>query len=174
HLDGGTYLLQGGDFGAIIYFNGGTFTQRGGNLSSEAAVFRGSYELAGGLHSGATKVGWTDGYTLGNGSLLQNGGTNSGALEIGTYGYGTYTLSNGVLAASGLSVGERGSFYQWGGITTVTGAVSAAQGYVDRNVIGYGSVTLNGRTFLAPAMAINGAYRQNGGTNTIAGDMTLA
>src|SRR5204863_183832 len=28
--------------------------------------------------------------------------------------------------------------------------------------------------FSAPAMAIDGAYRQNGGTNTIAGDVTLA
>ncbi|HWV98962.1 MAG TPA: hypothetical protein VNZ64_04640 [Candidatus Acidoferrum sp.] len=173
HLDGGTYVFQDGDFNAIIYFSGGTFIQQGGNLNYDAAVFDGSYHLAGGVHYGNTKVPWTDGSTLGSGSVLQTGGTNFGSLSIGTYGYGSYTLANGVLAVSGIGVDLRGSFNQSGGTTTVTGGVSTASGWINRDNIGYGSVTLNGGTFSTAAMYINGAYHQTGGTNSVAGDVTL-
>ena len=174
HLDGGTYVFQDGDFNAIIYFNGGTFLQQGGNLNYDAAVFGGSYHLAGGVHYGNTKVPWTDGVVLGYGSMLQTGGTNLGSLSIGTFGYGSYNLQNGVLAISGMGVDLRGSFNQSGGTTTVAGGVSTGQNWIGRDELSSGSVNLSGGTFSAAAMDINGSYHQTGGTNTVAGRVSLA
>lgn len=173
HLDGGTYVFQDGAFNATLYFNGGTFLQQGGSLNHNTAIFRGSYHLAGGMYRGNTKVPWTDGVVLGNGSMLQTGGTNLGSLSIGTYGYGSYTLSNGVLAVTDIGVDCRGTFNQSGGSTTVTGGVSTAYDVVARMVYGHGSVNLSGGTLSAAAMTIRGYYRQTGGTNTVAGDVTL-
>ncbi len=175
HLDGGTYVFQDGDFNAIIYFNGGTFLQQGGSLNYDAAVFGGSYHLAGGVHYGNTRIPWTDGEVIGYGSMLQTGGTNVGSLSIGTCGYGYYTMSNGVLAVSGIDVDLRGSFNQSGGSTTVTGRVGTfGQNWIGRDQISFGSVSLSGGTFSAAAMDIDGAYQQTGGTNTVAGRVTLA
>jgi hypothetical protein len=105
--------------------------------------------------------------------MLQTGGTNLGSLSIGTYGYGSYTLSNGVLAVSDIGVDCRGTFNQSGGTATVTGGVSTAFDFVARTVFGHGSVNLIGGTFSAAAMTIRGHYSQTGGTNTVAGDVTL-
>jgi len=175
HLDGGTYVFQDGVYNATnTYFNGGTFLQQGGNLYANLAVTRGMYHLAGGMHYGSTTIPWEDGNGPGYSSMLQTGGTNFGALDIGTYGGGSYNLVDGVLAVAGLGVNVNGSFNQSGGSTIVTGTVSTRQRFAGPGGYTiYGSVNLNGGTFSADAMNIDGVYSQAGGTNTVAGTLNL-
>src|SRR6185312_9861618 len=53
HLDGGTYVLSNGYYGATIYFDTfGKFLQQSGVLDTDLAMFQGSYVLAGGIHQG--------------------------------------------------------------------------------------------------------------------------
>lgn len=169
HLDSGQYVFSNGVLNAAVYFYGGTFRQRGGTLSMDANISNGSYALEGGEFDGNMVLPTGSG----NASVLQTGGTNSGSLQIGQAGWGTYTMSNGVLHAASISVGVRGSFTQYDGQITVTGAVSASQGQVSPGFIVYGVVTLGGGALSAAAMNIDGNYTQTGGTNIVGGDITI-
>lgn len=173
-VEGGNYILNNGYFAATIYFDsGGTFTQQGGLLQSDLTIYDGTYLLEGGLHQGSVTVPSSDGYSSGMGGMMQGGGTNYGSLDIGSYGYGSYTLSNGIVIAPTVTVDFDGSFAQWGGTLTVTGAVNLFEEQVDPYDYSGGSLTLNAGQISSTGMNLAGYYTQNGGTNLIAGDITM-
>lgn len=173
HLDGGTYVLSNGWYGATIYFNGGQFDQFGGMLATDLAVFEGSYVLAGGVHEGSTLVPSQNAYTDGWGSMLQTGGTNEGSLEIASYGEGSYTMSNGVSFADHISIGDAGSYSQFGGIQTVAGAITISEDQVNFEEFEGGDFNLYGGQISMGGMRTSGYYTQTGGTNVVSGDVTM-
>ena len=82
------------------------------------------------VNYGGLTVPISDGYAAANGnaSVLQTGGTNLGAIFLGVYGSGFYTLSNGVVRAPAMNIGYYGNFFQWGGTQTCTGTVDIIGG----------------------------------------------
>jgi hypothetical protein len=174
HLDGGTYVLSNGWFAAAIYFDQwGQFLQHGGLLSSDLTMFNGTYVLAGGVHQGWTEVPAPNGFSQGMAAVVQTGGTNSGAVEIGAYGSGSYTLSNGLCAASGLSVGPAGIYSQWDGNLQVGGLISVGEQQVAMYSFSAGQFNLNGGEVSSSGLSLQGFYSQSGGTNCTAGDITM-
>jgi len=176
HLDGGTYVLSNGYYSATIYFDkAGTFQQQGGLLASDLSIFNGSYVLAGGIHQGATIMPSTDGWSSGNAGMLQTGGTNYGPITLGyyDYGYGRYTMSNGVSFAGDLTVASQGSYAQFGGTQTVAGGIDISERQVAQYTYQAGSVDLSGGQLSASEMSEGGYYTQAGGTDVIAGDVTM-
>ena len=175
HLDGGNgnYVLSNGLFGAAIYFNGGGFQQYGGLVQTNLAIFQGSYLLAGGVLQGNATVPSPNGFTTGNGSMLQTGGTNYGAPDIGSYGYGNYAMSNGVSFAGSITVGHSGSYTQWGGTQMVAGGINVAEDQVNFEAFEGGYFNLYGGQISSSGIYFKGYYTQGGGTNSTAGDMTM-
>ncbi|HEX4263405.1 MAG TPA: hypothetical protein VH597_03615 [Verrucomicrobiae bacterium] len=175
HLDGGNgnYVLSNGFFGGAIYFDGGGFQQYGGWVQTNLTIFRGSYLLAGGLLQGGVMVPSGNGWTAGGGSMLQTGGTNDGSLAIGSYGYGTYTMSNGVSFAGTVSVGDFGAYSQWDGIQTISGGISIAEDQVNFEEYEGGEFNLYGGQVSSSGIYFGGYYTQTGGTNMVAGNMTM-
>jgi hypothetical protein len=173
HLDGGRYVLSNGWYGATIYFDGGQFLQQGGVLSNELTLFRGGYILAGGVHQGATTVP-TYTYSEGNAWMLQTGGTNYGSFNIGSYGYGTYTMSNGVSYAGNLTIGYEGTYNQSGGSQIITGNIST-----DEQLVHYGQAyeagafNLSGGQVSVAGIYSKGYYTQTGGTNCVSGGFAV-
>jgi hypothetical protein len=170
-VQGGNYILSNGYFAATIYFDGGTFTQQGGLLNLDLTAFQGNYMLAGGLHNGGATVPWTDGFTSGNASMIQTGGTNSGPLDIGSYGYGHYTLSNGISLADSLSVDYEGQYNQWGGTQTVAGSIDIGEQQIAAGAYSFGILNLNGGTISSMGILNEGYYTQGAGTNLVMGDV---
>jgi hypothetical protein len=144
HLDGGTYVLSNGYYGATAYFEGGEFLQQGGLLNSDLTLFRGGYVLAGGVHQGAATVPSPNSYTDGNAWMLQTGGTNYGSFTIGSYGYGSYTMSNGVSYAGDLAVGHGGAYSQSDGMQIISGNISIDEQQVNFEEYEGGSFNLSG------------------------------
>ncbi|HEY2084298.1 MAG TPA: hypothetical protein VGI88_16070 [Verrucomicrobiae bacterium] len=173
HLDGGQYVMSNGFFGATIYFNGGEFMQQGGILNTDLTIFDGTYVLAGGVHQGSATVPSTDGWSSGFGRMLQSDGTNYGALNIGSYGYGFYTLSNGVSFAGGLSVGYGGTYNQWGGVQEVATTIGITERQIDADTYSAGFFNLYDGQISSSGMSLSGYYIQDGGSNLIAGDVVL-
>jgi hypothetical protein len=174
HLDGGDYNLIAGDFAPEIYFNGGTLRQQGSRINRSLTLYRGTYVLENGVHDGNTVIPISDGWAIAGGyaQVLQTGGTNLGAIQMGMYGSGFYTLSNGVVVTPALTVNYYGSFNQWGGTVTTTGKVSLLGGTVNRGDRALGYYTLgNGTLSSAELFLDTGYFTQSGGTNTIAGDL---
>ena len=175
HLDGGTYVLSNGWYGATIYFDAyGQFQQQGGLMANDLTLFSGSYLLAGGIHQGGATIPSQNGFTGGNANMLQTGGTNYGSLDIGSQGYGTYTMSNGVSYATNLSIGHAGSYFQAGGAQAVTGAISIDEQQVNFEAYEGGSFNLNDGQISASGLYSKGYYNQTGGTNVISGDITIS
>ena len=174
HLDGGEYVLSNGFFGAAISFNnGGNFRQQGGLLQSNLAIFKGSYTLAGGIHEGDTLVPSTDGFSSGNGGVVQTGGTNYGSLDIGIEGFGVYTMSDGVSFAGGIMVDFQGSYNQSGGSQAITGAITLSEDMIAQNAFEGGSFNLSGGQVSSTGMFVGAFYTQTGGTNLTAGDVEI-
>jgi hypothetical protein len=173
HLDGGNYVLSNGFFGGTIYFNFGSFQQYGGVLQTDLTIFHGSYLLAGGIFQGGVTVPSSDGWTSGSGSMVQAGGTNYGSMDIGSFGYGNYTMSNGVSFAGNITVGDFGAYTQWGGTQNVSGGISVEEDQV--NAYGYegGYFNLYGGQLSSSGIYFEGYYTQTGGTNSISGDVTM-
>lgn len=171
-VQGGNYILSNGYFAATIYFDGGTFMQQGGLLNSDLTVFQGNYVLAGGMHDGGATVPWTDGFTSGNAGMLQTGGTNSGPLDIGSYGSGSYTLSNGVSIADSLSVDYEGQYNQWGGTQTVAGSIDVGERQIAAGTYSLGIFNLNGGSISSTGLSDEGYCTQGAGTNLVMGDVT--
>jgi hypothetical protein len=175
HLDGGKYVLNDGYYGATIYFNNqGEFHQQGGRLVSELTLFGGNYVLAGGVHQGGTTVPTTDGWQQGFGHMLQTGGTNYGSLDIGSYGGGFYTLSNGVSIASNLTVGFKGNYFQADGTQTVAGMINIREDQIAQGYYSVGIFNISGGQLSSSGMSLQGFYTQTGGTNIINGDITMS
>jgi hypothetical protein len=174
HLDGGTYVLSNGWYGATIYFDGfGKFLQRGGLLQSDLTMFQGTYVLAAGIHQGTTMVPAGNGFYSGSASMLQTGGTNVGTLDIGSAGVGLFTMSNGVCAAPSVIVDYGGSYSQWDGTLQVDGPINVYENQVAANYWSLGQFYVHGGQVSSTGMALQGYYAQTGGTNSIAGDVNM-
>ena len=174
HLDGGTYVLSNGWYNATVYFdNFGEFLQQGGVLASDLTMFQGSYVLAGGVHQGSSIVPSGNGFYNGSATMLQTGGTNLGALDIGSEGDGIFTLSNGVCAAPSVTVDYGGSYSQWDGTLQVNGPINLYENQVAADYWSLGQFYLHGGQVSSTGMSLQGYYAQTGGTNSIAGEVTM-
>jgi hypothetical protein len=174
HLDGGQYVLSNGFYAATIYFDGGTFNQQGGVLKTNVDIFEGNYLLAGGTHLGETTVPITDGFSSGHGGVMQTGGTNNGRLDIGSEGYGSYTMSNGVSIADYFLVDYEGTYEQWAGSQTVAGPIVINEALTAGQTFTGGSFILHGGTVSSTGMSVGAYYTQTGGTNFVAGDVGIS
>lgn len=170
----GNYVLSNGYYAATTYFDGGQFTQEGGLLQTDLTIYAGTYLLAGGVHQGSVTVPWTDGYGSGSGGMIQSGGTNLGALDIGSYGWGSYTISNGMLFAGDITVDDEGTLNQSGGAIMVTGVVNTAEDQIGPGEYSGASINLNGGLMSSAGINLSGYYSQYGGTNLVAGDIDIA
>jgi hypothetical protein len=174
HLDGGTYVLSNGWYGATIYFdNFGEFRQQGGVLASDLTMFQGTYVLAGGLHQGSVTVPSPNGFTEGSAGMLQTGGTNNGSLNIGSYGHGSCDMSNGISFAGSMTIGHGGVYHQSGGTQIIAGALSIDEQQVNPMAYEGVSLILDGGQISSSSLYSKGFYTQNGGTNFISGDVTI-
>jgi hypothetical protein len=174
HLNGGTYVLSNGWYSATLYFDSfGEFLQRGGTLAADLNMFNGNYVLAQGVHQGWTVVPCPDGFTEGFATMQQTGGTNSGDVEIGSYGNGIYTMSNGVCNASGFTVGPKGLYSQLDGTLQVSGMITMGEEMISLGAVAAGQFGLSGGYVSSSGMNLQGFYSQVGGTNLIAGDITM-
>ena len=171
HLDGGTYVLSNGWYGATIYFNYGQFQQYGGILATDLTIFAGGYVLAGGVHQGSLTIPSYNQFTTGNGSMLQSGGTNYGSLDIGSEGYGSYTMSNGVSYAGSVFLGHGGSYHQSGGNQIIAGTITIDEQQVNWEGYEGGSLELDGGQMSSSGLTSKAYYTQTGGTNLISGDV---
>lgn len=174
HLDtpGGMYVLSNGVYNATTYFNGGTFVQEGGQFDPEVYIITGSYVLAGGTLYNESVVPGTNAFSISNGSMLQTGGTNNGPVYIGSYGSGSYTLSNGVMNGPEIVVDYDGLFTQWGGTQTVSD-LEIDERQVDTNTYQVGTFILNGGTITNGSMEMYGQYTQTGGSHVIEYDIYM-
>jgi hypothetical protein len=181
----GEYDLYSGNFEGQIELQGGLFNQWGGNVSGTLLIpFLASYRLSGGiLSSGDLTI--PDMNLQGppssrmTGSLLQTGGTNfADNIELGnSLGIGGYTLSNGVLSATSLTVGTyqginpgdfgASTFVQSGGFhTNGTVTIQGAAAY-DYNIVS-ASYSLSGGSLATAAINVEmGVLKQSGGSNQV-------
>jgi len=162
------------------------FNQYGGVVKPDSLhATSGGYVLAGGNFACPQVLlpGVTSNRDVANSAgFLQTGGTNqSGWIDIGNYrppfanasAFGNYTLSNGVLITSTVSIGPYGSFAQWGGSHTSTG-ISLGGDTVYFGAPGYASYALSGGNLSVGNLALSLAYfSQGGGTNRVAGELRL-
>jgi hypothetical protein len=176
HLEsGGIYNLLGGEFSPDdVYFNGGTFRQRGARLHG-LTIFQGVYLLENGVNEGDLLIPISAGGcgACGSASVVQSGGTNFGNIRVGTFGPGSYGLSNG-LFVGGMFIDARGSYQQSGGVQVATNTVVINEDWVARQTFGWGSYALSGGMASAPEMLLEGTYTQAGGTNILGGDLTMS
>jgi hypothetical protein len=105
--------------------------------------------------------------------MMQTGGTNSGALDIGSQGNGSYTLSNGVCQSPTMTVGSSGNYLQTSGTLAVDGMLSLHEQQVSMASVSVSQFYLQGGQVSAAGMSLEGFYAQTGGTNIIAGDVTM-
>ena len=187
-LPGGEYDLYGGNLTTsnLIYRGwSGAFKQFGG-LAQPTSTFvtMGTYLLAGGTFScsdvelpGVTSI--YDNADLGN--FLQTGGTNlTTFLSVGhqppynnASAWGGYTLSNGVLITSAVSIGPYGDFAQSGGSHTA-GALDLYGDIVYYFQASTANYELSGGFLSTPGLGLGIAvFTQTGGTNQVAGDLAF-
>jgi hypothetical protein len=187
-LPGGEYDLYGGSLTTsnLIYRGwSGSFKQFGGSSKPTSMfVTLGSYLLAGGTFacSDVELPGVTSIYDYADlGNFLQTGGTNfTGLLSVGheppynnASAWGGYTLSNGVLITSDVSIGPYGDFAQSGGWHTV-GALGLYGDIVDYYQASTANYELSGGWLSTPGLGLGIAvFTQTGGTNQIAGDLAF-
>ncbi len=164
---GGEYNLNGGYLDSALV-GGGTLRQSGGILDSAMTIYGGNYLLEGGVHNGDM----TD-----YGIVNQTGGTNTGDLTIGYVGYitqtsipGSYTISNG-LCSGGIDVEGSGTFTQAGGMVAASTVTLHSMFFVEKGGGETFDATMiqDGGTMSCSEMDVQGYYRQNGGTNFVAG-----
>ena len=194
-LDRGSYTLTGGGLYTVstIVGNGGTGTfTHDGTTGSDVNHFadtltiasqegsNGVYNLgAGRLTSEMQIIGKN-----GTGEFIQAAPLNSynstGYLGVGenSTGVGTYTMQGGWLFAGNEIIGNNGTgtFTHWGGLNDVTGNLTIG------DFAGSGSYAMNGMFSGNPELrATNefvgnsgtGSFEQFGGTNTVAGNLSI-
>ncbi|HET7626059.1 MAG TPA: hypothetical protein VFM25_12420 [Verrucomicrobiae bacterium] len=172
HLEGGEYNLSDGDFAAMVYFDGGTFHQMGGNVRAPFTMFRGTYLMERGINTGGVTVPSSDGWTTGSASVLQTGGTNFGAIHLGEYGDGSYTLSNAVVDSPEIDIEFYGNFFQWNGAVASAAKIRIAGGWVNRGDRALGCYTLYGGNLSSPGIQMDtGSFTQENGTYDVTGDL---
>lgn len=187
HLNHGSYNLYAGHCAGPIVIGDITvavFNQWGGSVTSSLAIARGSYTLNAGMFSGPGMI-LPANTPNAFGSFVQASGTNNqaGELFVGAQrgsveaSSGNYRLSEGVLNTTGTFVSFYGNFDQQGGSHVVQGAFSVVGTIIQRNpgftVDAY--ATLDGGMSSCQSLNVEIAvFSQTGGTNRVAGDLTLA
>jgi hypothetical protein len=197
------YTQIDGTLAAIVVVRGGgSFTMSGGlmNLPGALLGIDGSFEQTGGVIDARAWMGAPDPFygfhVPGNsGTIVQSGGTNrpndlvigqpdlaeGGDYESVPVDHGGYTLSDGVLATSTTEILGNGSFEQSGGTHSVSGPLTN-QGSIYYSYRGTlnrfrpASYSLSGGNVAEASLfvGIAGTFTQSGGTNNVAGDITIA
>ena len=174
---GGAYSLRDGDFNGTTYTSdGAVFRQDGGRVYSLLEFHGGQYILNNGVNYGGVSAPVYGNFSRGYASVIQNGGTIYGPVTVGgeVQGGGSYTLSNGVIAAPSISVGMLGDFHQLGGTVTTPGTIGVSYGFYIRSDIRSAKFTLDAGSLSSGGLQIDvSSFIQNGGTNQIAGDLTF-
>lgn len=183
----GEYDLYDGSLGGVVELHNGGLLKQSGGVFVGGLWFDGVYELTGGSSTSTTMVvpaSENDFYqpTHDAGEVVQTGGTNqTGAITLGGEGEGydaytwanpgSYVLSNGLLAATSISLDVGGSMTQTGGTFTNSGqlAVGANILYDGGCTYSAGEYSLQGGFLAEDSLAISGYFTQSGGTNQVAG-----
>jgi hypothetical protein len=175
-LDEGTYsLLNNGTLYAlngISLVNAARFVQTSGTNYGDVQLAPGSsssYLMTGGLLHG------TNIYAVTFGTFNQNGGTvevqNLSAQGSTPYQYfPCYVLATGKLHCATMSIGgNNGMFRQVGGTLFLPNGLNLL------NASGHGAFELHGGNASMPSLVVSngGDYVQYGGTNQVAGDITV-
>jgi hypothetical protein len=173
---GGEYDLRGGQLGGIVLLKGGVLNQYGGDLGVADFPVNGFYNLFGGTFEASGN------FNVNQGFVTQSGGINSsGSFSLGgpfglLPGFGSYTLSNGILnVASNAFIDYEGNLHQEGGAINIAGQLAIADHFVGPSP-GYiltGLFTLNGGNLSANSINLAGHLMQNGGTNQVATDLAI-
>ena len=185
--DSGAYILSEGLLSAgnetVGWAGTGTFTQSGGtNISQDGlAIGSGTYNL-----SGTALLSIMGVESVNGGTFTQTGGTNfaQGGLNF-TYS-GNYNLRDGLLSASGESLGYwgRSTFVQSGGTNNITlnscltiGGINCSPTYT---LSDSGLLSCTGTEYVGTYVLVypwfpagTGTFTQSGGTNA-AGTLCLA
>jgi hypothetical protein len=193
--NGGVFNQRGGVARALNFGIDGAFIQSGGifngptnsPLKIPSLLFETPHP-ASALQTGGTNQQL--GLIIGLSDLQPENsqGVNGSCQGVPPYG-GSYTLSNGVLMTSGVVLRANGTFNQSGGINTVNGdltlqgalyySYSVSRGYVPNPYLScakLASYSLADGILTASNLhvGIAGDVLQSGGTNIIAGDLTLS
>jgi len=178
HLEtSGAYNLRDGDFNGTTYTSDNTvFRQDGGRVHSLLEFHKGTYILSNGVNYGGVKVPVYGNFRNGSASAVQSGGTIFGPIRVGgeQEGGGSYTLSNGVISSPSVSLGMFGDFRQLGGSVTSTQGINVTYGFYNRSDVGPASYRFSAGFLSSPGIHIDlSSFRQDAGTNQIAGDLRL-
>ena len=175
--DGQLNATNGLTVGSGDYADGASFNQHGGSVNADTIV-NGYYTLNSGTITGRMSMGYNPGgQQRVDAHFLQNGGTNfASSMDLGHPnrfgGSAYYTLSNGVVQASSVSVNGR-QFSQYSGQVTIVSnlVIHNTEGGYDRNDAHY---LLAGGTLSAGGLTAQSAsFDQTGGSNLISGDINL-
>ena len=188
----GEFDLFGGSLTAsnVIYRPGsslaGNFNQHGGAVTAAVLyVTMGEYRLAGGTLS-CSEVqlpGVTSTFDEPDmGDFIQTGGTNlANSVSVGNFPppflnafpSGSYTLSNGVVTTTSTAIGPFGHMEQYGG-AHIADSLQLEGGDIAANVAARAPYMLNNGLLSTHRLSMNlGYFAQNGGTNQIAGELTV-
>lgn len=177
NLYGGQLRATNGiEVGFGDYANHSGFSQYGGDVVADT-IINGRYQLYGGTITGKMEV-VMPAYQRVDGAVMQAGGTNfASSLDIGQPnrfgGRGFYTLSNGVLHVDSSLTFRGGWFVQYDGVTSI-GSNLLMLGTDVGLGIASADYTLNGGMLSAGGLMQKGArFQQDGGTNSITGDLIL-
>ena len=182
----GEYDIYGGEttvtdeitVGNGDYARFASFYQYGGNVNADTFV-NGNYILSGGTIRGRMSAPSGTDFHRVDASIVQAGGTNFVvSLDLGHPnrfgGRAFYVLSNGVVRVDFSLTFRGGQFSQYNGLHTI-----ASNLVMLGTDVGPGFATadyfLGGGTFSAGGLSAQaGTFRQEGGTNLIAGDLVLS
>src|SRR4051812_26222312 len=151
------YNLRGGQLGGRLQISGGRLEQSGGDLHPDSLSMLGSYGLL--VQSGGTS-------TIGT--------TTVGSLSSSADPPSSYILSNGILFfSSDVTIGSIGVFDQEGGSNTIIGTLQVQSDTTRPFAPIRGKFTLNRGMLATHDILVWGVYGQGGGTNRVAGDLTI-
>jgi hypothetical protein len=180
----GEYDIYGGEVtatngitvGTGDFANYASFTQFGGSVNADL-VINGRYVLNDGTITGQMSVPGNT-FQRVNGSVLQTGGTNfAGSMELGypnRFGGGAiYVLSNGVVRVDSSTTFRGGWFYQYNGLHTIASNFLMRGTFVGPGYA-HAEYFLGGGTLLVGELAVQATtFRQEGGSNSVAGELIL-
>ena len=178
HLYGGQATATNGiTVGMGDFATSASFYQYGGSVNGDT-VINGHYILNGGSIAGRMSVPSGTAFQRVNGSVRQNGGTNSAiSLDLGHPnrfgGAGYYVLSNGVLRVDSSATFRGGQFSQYNGFHTIVSNLVMQGTDVGLGII-RADYLLAGGTLSAGGLTLQAAtFQQDSGSNLIAGDLVL-
>jgi hypothetical protein len=158
------------------YANFASFRQDGGTVEADTTI-NGRYVLNGGSITGKMSVPGNS-FQRVNGSVSQSGGTNfASSMDLGfpnRFGGGAiYVLSNGVVRVDSSTTFRGGWFTQYNGLHTIASYLVMRGTYVGPGYA-YAEYFLGGGTLSVGELAAQAAiFRQEGGSNLVAGELIL-